>query len=401
MAEEKSKKKKGFIYLLVLALLVVAGISSYDKYKAKIEAEKAKANVQLFEVLVTNVVKQDVPLTKEWVGTTQGDVNADIFAKISGYLLKMNYEEGSTVQAGQVMFEIDPRSYQAAVDSAKGDLEKAYANQKKSQADVHRYSSLVKEGAVSRKEYTDAVRNNEMNKASISSAKAALEQAQLNLNWTKVTAPITGLAGSAIAQVGDLIDPSKKLTTVSVTDPIKVIFPISENEYIWYQKMHLTNADGAPQSTKPNIDIILSDGSTYPEKGEFIFADRQIDVNTGTITVQVKAPNPNGFLRPGQYAKIRAQVGEFKDSLVIPRKAIIETQGTTQVAVIGADNKVEMRDVKVGYIFGNKRIVNEGLKEGEIIVVEGFLKIREGMIVKTKQDVIQQEVPQQDATTQE
>jgi membrane fusion protein, multidrug efflux system len=377
-------KKKSLTILLLMVIVVGLSLHYYKQHQAKQAAELAAKQIKPMEVLVTQIIKQDVPMTKEWVGTTQGDVNADIFPKVSGYLLKMNYDEGSTVQVGQLLFEIDSRPYQAAVDAAQGDLEKAYANQKKSESDVKRYGSLVKEGAVSRKEYTDAVRTNEMNKAAISSAKAALEQAKLNLDWTKVASPITGLAGSAIAQVGDLVDPSKKLTTVSVIDPIKVIFPLSENEYIWYQKMHLTNKDGAPVSTGPEIDIILSDGSVYPQKGAFSFADRQIDPGTGTISVQIKAPNPDGFLRPGQYAKVRAQVGTFNDALVIPRRAIIETQGTTQVAVVTQDNKVEMRDIKVGYIFGNNRIVTDGLKEGESIIVEGFLKIKEGMTVSPK-----------------
>ncbi len=377
-------KKKSLTILLFMIIAVGLSVHYYKNHQAKQAEELAAKQVKPMEVLVTPVVKQDVPMTKEWIGTTQGDVNADIFPKVSGYLLKMNYDEGSTVQVGQLLFEIDPRPYQAALDAAQGDLEKAYANQRKSESDVKRYGSLVREGAVSKKEYTDAVRTNEMNKAAVSTVKAALEQAKLNLDWTKVTSPITGLAGSAIAQVGDLVDPSKKLTTISVIDPIKVIFPLSENEYIWYQKMHLTNKDGAPVSTGPEIDIILSDGSVYPQKGAFSFADRQIDPGTGTISVQIKAPNPDGFLRPGQYAKVRAQVGTFNDALVIPRRAIIETQGTTQIAVVTQDNKVEMRDIKVGYIFGNNRIVTDGLKEGESIIVEGFLKIKEGMIVSPK-----------------
>jgi membrane fusion protein (multidrug efflux system) len=229
-----------------------------------------------------------------------------------------------------------------------------------------------------------------MNKAAIASAKAALDQAQLNLNWTKVTAPISGLAGASIAQVGDLIDPSIKLTSVSVTDPIKVVFPISENEYLWHKKMDAARMDGteANNSVKgtpdPDVTIILNDGSIYPQKGEFTFTDNKVDQNTGTINVRVSAPNPQGLLRPGQYAKVRAQVGVFNNALVIPRRAIMEMQGTKQVAVVGAENKVEIRNVKVGYIFDNNRVVTDGLKEGERIVVEGFLKIKEGMIVNPK-----------------
>ncbi len=380
------KNRKGLVLIMAAIVIVGAGYL-YMKYRSGMNKEVA---APVPDVTVTVVEKKDVPLIKEWVGTTQGDVNADIHAKVSGYLLKRVYEEGSVVKEGDVLFEIDPRPYQAALEQAQGDLEKAQANQKKSESDVRRYGALVKSGAVSQKEYTDAARTNDMNKAAISSAKAALDQAQLNINWTKVTAPISGLAGAAISQVGDLIDPSIKLTSIAVTDPIKIIFPISENEYIWHQKMDLAKAegkdgdDGIKETTDPDVTIILNDGSIYPEKGEFSFTDNQVDKNTGTINVRVKAPNPQGLLRPGQYAKVRAQVGVFTNAIVIHRRAIIETQGTTQVAVVGGDNKIEMRDIRVGYIFDNNRIVSDGLKEGERIVVEGFLKVREGMIVNPK-----------------
>jgi len=391
-------RKKFFITLGIIVVIAAIALFFYNKYRAEQEAALLNAQVHPVEVLVTTVTKQDVPLIKEWVGTTQGDINADIFAKVSGYLLKKNYQEGAAVKEGDVLFEIDPRQYQASIDQAQGYLEQAKANQKKSQADVRRYGALVGEGAVSQKEYTDAVRTNDMNKAAIASSQAALEQAKLNLGWTKVTAPISGIAGLAIAQVGDLIDPAKKLTTISVTDPMKITFAISENDYIWHQKMdmeRMKNNNNAPddnndlqknEKVDPDITVVLNDGSIYPEKGEFAFTDRQIDQNTGTMTVQVKVPNHNGFLRPGQYAKVKAKVGIFKDALVIPRRAVIETQGTTQIAVVSKDNKIEMRDVSLGYIFDNNRIVNDGLKEGDVIVVEGFLKIKEGTIVNPKKE---------------
>lgn len=380
-------KKKLIISVIVLLVVFVIAISYYKKYHAEKEAEFEKANAPLLEVSFTSVLKKDVPIIKEWVGTTQGDVNADIFAKVSGYLLKRNYDEGAMVQKDQILFEIDPRPYQATLDEAVGNMEKAKANQKKSQADVVRYGALVREGAVSQKEYTDAARTNDMNKAAVASAKAALEQAQLNLNWTKVASPIAGLAGSSIIQVGDLIDPSKKLTTVSITDPIRVVFPISETDYLWYQKMRTNKFDNDPKTTIPNMDIILSDGSVYQNKAEFIFADRQIEQSTGTISLQVRTPNPDGFLRPGQYAKVRVTVGTFNDAIVIPRRAVIETQGTTQVAIVGADNKIEIKNVKLGYIFDNNRIVEEGLNAGDRVVVEGFLKIKQGMLVNPKEDI--------------
>jgi membrane fusion protein (multidrug efflux system) len=397
----RSKEGKNvFLTVLILVILVVIAWSYYSKHKAE-ELAKLNAAVSPVEVLVVNVSKQDVPLIKEWTGTTQGDVNADIFAKVSGYLLKKNYTEGSFVESGDVLFELDPRPYQAALDQAQGVLEQAISNQKKSEADVRRYKSLVKEGAVSQKEYVDAVRTNDMNKAAIASAQASLDNAKLNVGWTKVTAPISGISGLAIAQVGDLIDPSKKLTTISITDPMKVTFAISENEYIWHQKMQMGEHEDALdddeaknlgadvesfQVTDTDIRMVLNDGSIYPEKGEIAFTDRQIDSGTGTMTVQAKFPNPNGFLRPGQYAKILVKIGVFKDALVVPRKAVIETQGVPQVAVVNKDNKIEMKNIKLGYISDNNRIVESGLEDGDVIVVEGFLKIREGSVVNPKKE---------------
>lgn len=394
------KEKKVFLTVLVFIVLIVLAWSYYSKRKAE-ELARLNAEVKPVEVLVVTVSKQDVPLIKEWTGTTQGDVNAEIFAKVSGYLLKKNYTEGSFVQSGDVLFELDPRPYQAALDQAQGVLEQAISNQKKSESDVRRYKSLVKEGAVSQKEYTDAVRTNDMNKAAIASAQASLDNAKLNIDWTKVTAPISGISGLAIAQVGDLIDPNKKLTTISITDPMKVTFAISENEYIWHQKMQMGKHEDALdddeaknlgadvnnfQPTDTDVSMMLNDGSIYPEKGEIAFTDRQIDSDTGTMTVQARFPNPNGFLRPGQYAKVLVKIGVFKDALVIPRKSVIETQGVPQVAVVNKDNKIEMKNIKLGYISDSNRIVESGLEDGDNVVIEGFLKIREGSIVNPKKE---------------
>lgn len=371
--------KKILISLLVLVLLVFV----YLKY----EKAKNKKTPQLppIEVNVVDLVKQDIVMTKEWVGTTDGDVNANIHAKISGYLLKRDYEEGSFVKEGDLMFEIDPRPYQAALDQAQGQVENAIANQKKSQDDVMRYKRLVGEGAVSKKEYQDALRVNDMNKASLESAKANLEQAKLNLDWTKVYSPISGVAGASVIQVGDLVDPSSLLTKVSVIDPIKVIFPISENEYLWYKKTQLedpTDQDGIG----PEVTIILNDGTEYAHKGTFAFTDRQIDMNTGTMTIYVKAPNPDGFLRPGQYAKVRASVGTLKGVLAVPRIAVMETQGTPQLAVVDAENKVQIKNIKLGYSSKEIRVVEDGVKEGDKIIVSGFMKVQNGTVVNPVND---------------
>ena len=345
------------------------------------------------EVLVVKAEQKDVPIRKEWIGTLEGLVNAQIKPQVTGYLLRQTYQEGSFVKKGQLLFEIDPRTFQAALDEAKGKLANAegqlataQAMQVKTQIDVDRYGPLAKEQAISQQEYDHAVQANSAAKAQVAAAKAAIEAAkgqvagaQLNLGFTKVVSLIDGVAGIAQAQIGDLVSQSTLLTTVSTLDPIKVYFPVSEREYLDYTREN-------PDATRNQLalEMVLADGSIYPHKGKISFADRQVDVKTGTLRVQGVFPNPGNVLRPGQYARVQAVIKTRRDALLVPQRAVTEQQGSYQVAVVGRENTIEIRPVKVAERVGTQWIVETGLKPGDRIVAEGTQKVRPGAIVTPK-----------------
>lgn len=332
---------------------------------------------------MVEVAQQDVPIYFEWLGTTDGYVNAQIRPRVQGYLQSQHYREGSFVQAGDPMFTIDPREYQAALEQAQGALGQAEANLGKTQLDVARFTPLAKEGAISQQELDNAVQANQANKASVEAARAAVDNAKLNLGWTQVTAPISGIAGISVAQIGDLVTPSTVLTTISQVDPIKVYYPISEQEYLHFAR-RIHEIDAGRGGERPPLELILADGSTYPERGKFTFADRQVNLQTGTITMQALFPNPGNILRPGQYAKVRVAPDLQKGALLVPQRAVQELQGMYQVAVVGPDNVVQIRTVKPGERVGSLWIINEGLKLGELVVVEGLQKMRNGLTVNPK-----------------
>ncbi len=341
------------------------------------------------DVLVTEVVQKDVPVYREWVGTTAGNVDAQIRARVQGYLLSRQYSEGSVVKAGALLFQIDRRQYQAALDQAVGELQRAEAAYKKTQLDVARDTPLAAEGAISQRELDDAVQANAASQASVVAARANVEKAKLNLDWTRVTSPIEGVAGIATAQIGELISESTVMTTVSQVDPLKVLFPISEREYLEFAEVlnRIQKAAADPEadrSRQGRLELILADESLYPHRGKAALANRQVDVKTGTITVVSYFPNPGNLLRPGQFAKVRAPIETRKGALLVPQRAVQELQGTYQVAVVGADNKVAIRTVKPGTRIGSLWLINEGLKPGEKVVAEGLLKVKDGMVVSPK-----------------
>jgi membrane fusion protein (multidrug efflux system) len=338
------------------------------------------------EVIVTEVVQREVPIYSEWLGTTDGSVNAQIRARVQGYLQSRDYREGTVVKSGDLLFTIDARPYQAAFDQAKGDLARAEANLGKTQLDVNRYTPLAKEGAISQQELDNAVQSNQANKASVEAARAAVKQAELNLEWTQIRSPIDGIAGIAVAQIGDLIEPNTLLTTVSRVNPIKVTFPISEREYLKFADRVATamEAEQRSQPHGPPIELILADGSVYPERGSFALPDRDIDLKTGTITVVSYFPNSKNILRPGLYAKVRTVTDTKQSALLVPQRAVQELQGNYRAAVVGADNKVELRPVKAGARIGNLWIIDEGLKPGERVITEGLQKVRDGLVVNPK-----------------
>jgi membrane fusion protein (multidrug efflux system) len=335
-------------------------------------------------VEVAEVVVQDVPVTREWVGTTDGLVNAKINAQVQGYLIRQNYQEGAVVKKGQVLFEIDPRPFRAALEQAKGQLAMAEGQLYTAKANLDKIRPLAAVNAVSKKDLDDAIGREASARAAVQAARAAVQKAEIDLSFTRITSPIEGIAGIAQAQLGDLVGKpgGPELTTVSTVDPIKVYIPISEQEYLRFTREGKARENSEPQQA--GLELILADGSVFPHKGRVSFADRQVDERTGTIKVAAIFPNPGNLLRPGQFAKVRALLETQKDALLVPQRAVNEIQGRCQVAVVGPDNRVDLRWVKVGERLGNLWVIEEGLKPGERVVVEGLQKVKAGMTVIPK-----------------
>jgi RND family efflux transporter MFP subunit len=335
---------------------------------------------QIPDVAVADVVQRDVAQYDDWVGTTQGFVNANIYPKISGYLLKQNYRDGDAVKAGQLLFQIDPREYQAALDQALGNLGQAQAQLKQNQLNLARYTILYKQAVISRQEFDNITQTTRATSGQVAANQGAVETAKLNLEWTKVFSPVDGVAGIAKTQVGDLVSPNSLLTTISQLDPIKVEFPISEAQYL--HVADLINGDAQTRAKNgPKFEMILADGSTYKYLGTVYDVNRQVNIQTGTIIVQATFPNPGNILRPGLYAKIRAAVGTVHNALLVPQGAVLETQGQYQVAVVGSDNKVTMRTVTIGKQSGGLRLIETGISPGERVITEGLQKVHDGMEV--------------------
>jgi RND family efflux transporter MFP subunit len=335
-------------------------------------------------VEVVAVTQADVPIYHEWIGVLDGLVNAQIRAQVSGYLLIQNYREGDPIKKGDLLFEIEPRPFKAALDQAKGLLAQAEARLGKTELDVKRYAPLVKDKAISQEEYDDAVQADLEAKAAVVSAKAQVEQAQVNLDFTKISSPIDGIASIARAQIGDLVGPgSGELTTVSTVDPIKAYYNVTEQAYINFAKQFSTESDRYGRLRQLEIELILTDGSVYPRKGQIYAADRQIGPTTGALRVEALFPNPGNSLRPGEFARVRIKLDLRHDSILVPQRAVSELQGSYQVAVVDADNKIHVQPVQVGDRTGNLWVIEEGLHPGQRVVVEGIQKIREGMTVTT------------------
>ncbi len=444
-----AKHKLGSV--IVLAIVAIPGILIVVGRSNK----PAQAAPPPLEVEVVKVEQKNVPIYSEWVGTTDGMVNADIKAQVTGYLLRQDYKEGSFVKKGQLLFEIDPRPFQAALDQASGQLAQfqgqleqansqvtqteaqlaqansqlsqaqaqlaqAEANQVKTQLDVNKYAPLAEQKAVTQQDYDNAIQANVVAKAQVQAAKAGVEAAraqlrvanaqigtakaatatakgqvenaratvktaELNLSFTRIISPIDGIAGIAQAQVGNLISTtSSPLTTVSTVDPIKVYFTLGEQEYLRFTKHNLIDAQSSASVAQLELELVLSDGTVYPHEGTFFFADRQVDPKTGAIRLAGVFLNPGNVLRPGQYGRVRAVTSTKEEALLVPQRAVAELQGSYQVAVVGPDNKVSIRPVKVGDRVDNMWIIEEGLKPGESVVAEGTQKVRPGVTVNPK-----------------
>jgi len=336
------------------------------------------------EVLVVPVAQRDVPIYREWVGTADGVTNAVIRAQVTGYLLSQDYEEGRQVKKGDRLFQIDPRPFEAALDQAKGNLARAEAQLGKTELDVKRYTPLAKEQAISQQELDNAIQANLAAKAEVQACKAAVGQAQLNLEFTRITSLIPGTVGISKVGIGDLISPaSGELTTVSMVDPIRVHFYVSEQEYL--RAITRPEIDGwRGGGSGPELTLHLADGSTYPHKGHVNAVDRQVDDKTGTIHLTAHFSNPDRVLRPGLFVRVQALIFTQPNALVVPQRAVNELQGKYQVAVVGSDGKVSVRPVRVGERIGSDWVILEGLRAGEQVVVEGVQKARDGMTVVAK-----------------
>jgi membrane fusion protein, multidrug efflux system len=342
----------------------------------------APAGPPIPTVAVATVVQKDVAIYDQAVGTTVGFVNAQILPKVSGYLLRQDYKDGSRVRAGQLLFEIDPRQYQATLDQALGELARAQAQSKQNQLTLARYTQLYKDSVIAKQTFDDITQTTRASEAQVKAGAAAVENAKLNLQWTKVFSPINGVAGIAQAQVGDLVGTSTLLTTVSQVDPIKVSFPISEKQYLHFANQINADENGNPPKNPLRLELILDNGSVYSEPGRIYAANRQIDVQTGTIMMQATFPNPENILRPGMYAKVRAQTDVQHNALLVPQTAVSSIQGQYEVAVVGADNKVTLRPVIPGIETGSLWVIDGGLKSGERVVADGAQKVQEGMEVR-------------------
>lgn len=337
------------------------------------------------DVLVTEVKQEDVPIVDDFVSTLDGSVNASIQARVQGYLTSQNYKEGTAVKKGDLLFQIDPRPFEAAAAQAKAALAQAEASQRQAQLAAARNLELFKTKAISEQDRDNAIQAEAAARAQVEAQRAAVEQAELNLGFTAITSPIDGIAGLVKAQVGDLVGPSTgPLTSVSTVDPIKAFFTVSDQRYTAYAQRWADPAQRAEHEKQLEFELILADGSRFPHKGELFAAENQVDIRTGSVRIAAMFPNPGNILRPGQFARISLRTDVKLGALLVPQRAVTELQGTYQVAVVGPDNKAHVQPVKMGRRFGQMWIVEEGLHSGDRVVVEGVQKARNDTAVNPK-----------------
>jgi RND family efflux transporter MFP subunit len=357
------------------ALVVVPLFANAACRKPAAPAGPPPPAVQVAEVLV-----KDVSIYREWVGSLDGFVNADIKPQVEGYVRKQVYREGAFVRQGELMFLIDPRNYKAVADQARSTVARNRAALAKAQLDVKRDRELIAQQVIPAQQLDNDLAAEQEAAATVEQSRATLAQAELNRGWTQVTSPIAGIAGIAQAQVGTLVSTSSVMTTVSQVDPIKAQFNISETEYLRSAEGNRWAEPGA--GAEPALELILDDGSVYPRKGTVVVTNRQVNPQTGTIALQGSFPNPGNLLRPGQYAKVRAAVDTRKDALLVPQRAVSELQGAYLLGIVGPDGKVDVRTVKAGEWVGDLWVIEEGLRPGERVIVEGFARVRPGMTVQ-------------------
>jgi RND family efflux transporter MFP subunit len=364
------------VVLLSSLLGLLAGCSS--------STSKAAPASPPLRVEVATVMQKDTPIYSEWVAILDGYVNAQIQPRVSGYIIRQNYKEGSVVRKGDVLFDIDPRPFQAALDQANAQLAQAKAQLGKAILDVKRDTPLAQAQAIAQSQLDTEIQAKLGAEAQVQAAKANVEQAELNVEWTRVTSLVSGIAGIAQVQIGNLVGPTSVLTSVSQVDPIKAYFTVSEQQFTDFHRRFPTQASVEEQRRRMTLELILADGRAYEQQGTIYFADREVNPATGAIRIAGVFPNPNNLLRPGGYGRVRAAASTREGALLVPQRAIMELQGTHQVAVVGPDNKVSIRPVTVAERVGNLWIVTDGLKAGERVVVEGQLKVRDGARVNAE-----------------
>lgn len=373
--------KKAEVETILKILLAVAAFLTFAGCEKKPQATPPPPTVE-----VATATQTDLPIYHEWIGTLDGLVNATIRAQVTGYLLTQDYREGDIIKKGDLLFEIDPRPFQAVLDQAKGQLAQANAQLGLATINLNRDTPVAKLHAIPQSQLDNDVQNKLAAEALVQADEASVEQAQLNLEFTKVRSLIDGIAGIAQTQIGNLVATSTILTTVSKVDPIKVYFPISEQEYLRIAGRISGTVDLLANNSRVPLELILADGSTYPRQGTIIFADREVDPQTGTIRIVGAFANPGNILRPGQFGRVRAVTSYRKDALLIPQRAVTELQGKYQVAVVASDNKVSIHTVTVADRVGSMWVIADGLKPGDRVVTEGVQKVAEGAPVNPVPD---------------
>lgn len=373
------EKPSSRFFLAALVAAITSGLFTGCKKEEQVVAGPP-------EVLVTEAAARDVPVYREWIGTIDGSENAEIRARVTGHLTKRNYQEGSLVKKGDVLFEIDKRPFEAALAEARSQLEQAKAVKLAAVAERERSDQLFAKSVISEQEHTNKTQLAEANIAKVQALEAALEDAQLNLGFCKIESPVEGIAGLAKAQVGDLVGSGSNivLTNVSTLDPAKILFPVSEADYLAASQRVRETFDRPVEEREETIELILADGSTFQNKARLLAVDMQAQSSTGTILVTALVKNPGSILRPGFYARAKIVAQILKDAVVVPQRAVSEVQGSYQLGIITADNKAEIRPVKVGARVGTDWVITSGLKTGEKVVVEGLQKIKAGTPVVAK-----------------
>jgi len=377
-AQTQAANRRARVLLLLPVALLFLSLLGCGKENVRAEAPPP-------EVEITSVKQQDVPLYTEAISTLDGYVNAQIQPQVTGYLVKQNYREGTVVGKGEVLFEIDPRPFEAALAQSHGQLAEAQAQLEKTNLDVARDTPLAKESAIPQAQLDNDIKAHQAAQALVAAAQAQVDQANLNLGFTKVRSLIDGIAGLAKGQIGDLVGPTSVLTTVSQVQPIKAYFALSEQDYLKFGNQINSASRRQQESGKRNLELILSDGSVYPGKGWLVLADRQVDVKTGTIRMAGAFDNSSSILRPGMFGRLRAVTGVAKGALLVPQRSVMETQGSYSVVVIDSENKASIRPVKPGERVGQMWVITEGLRPGEQVVVEGMQKAKEGAPVAPKE----------------